>query len=536
MKLKLIFGSLLVFGGLSLSSCSKEGDVITYPKGNETALILDQEQFAKSLSKVISDYPEVATLLTQEAKKTFDNNTDVLYHKIKNEQIGHTSLRELLASTWETSQGKAFVDFENQSPLLNIFASDLGLFSKDLDLNNWDTAREIAVACYREKENGHILYLNGDSVALVKPGEIPAIPTFVVGTNNRVRVTNLRSASGNFEYELLHPAFAPRQNNSQKDAFRNEYVWEYPEGDGWRKTKEFDEEVRNSWRLTKGRNLSSQRSLVYYSPETGSPNNEFNECLFRFKVHPQTYYHITNDTEKYDPRVLENASLVTYKGRHASLREIVDKIWTRGAFTFSFIILTPEKSGIAQSEQLVISVPPILLFVMNPDREYRSPNIFRRTRFTYTLNPDKFESKWVYPDQQELAGKFLRISNGWDLEHQGLMKRIVVSELDKGNTVETTLSLSSEFLNGWKSNIGLKISDIFSGSFEAMSSYKQIQSSTTKYFYSDQDDLLGSASLYFRDPIIKNDRLTSSNEYECQLNDITTGSVTMTFVPIKNNR
>ena len=85
----------------------------------------------------------------------------------------------------------------------------------------------------------------------------------------------------------------------------------------------------------------------------------------------------------------------------------------------------------------------------------------------------------------------------WDRTKQGNSIRIEFSESDPGGKkYESTIVHSSEF------SIGIKLTDTFAkftGGFDA--SYKGTQSATTKVSYSDEDDKLKEATVYFSDKI-----------------------------------
>lgn len=543
MKSKILAASLLA---LSLMACSKEEALMPQNLSTSTSIEagISKQDFAVALSKAIEKTPRLADVLRNEALKQFDNNTDVLYHLVKDIEVNSGNTVEMLIANEWSRGNKDFQERVDASPLLNIFASDLEVFDESLGLGSWNTAKEVAVATVSANGN-KVLYVAGDSVASVGSKEIPAIPTFVIGDNRRVEVAStLRNGEQGvrYNYSFLHEAYKGRERTQ----LRNEYVQEAPDDDSW--IRDTDLSPKHIYAFeNSGDELYKQRALLYYSDNTEGVDYSFSEYLYRFKIAPEAYHNIAGaDSEQDDPKIT-GETVVTYARRDATIDEIISKIWTKGSFAFSFEVVTPLSSGNTINHKLVFSVSPKELFIMNPDRERRHPTLFRKTRYTYRLKAERLESRWVYP--HKIGTKtYARIDGSWDLSKQGLSKVIRVFELDKGTKKNYTETFGSEFFVG----TNIKASNIIKAiglSADVSSHYKATKTISSTVAYNDSDDDLGVAVLYFTDPFFLYRTTPYDEEFGLsddeilraafplydiyQPKDISTGIVTMSFLPLR---
>lgn len=534
-KAKLL--KLALVGFLGLTACNKEElqtPSNTQVSNNDVnASALDRD-FSVALSRALSSDKSLALLLKKEAQKEFDNNTDVLYHQIKNSTLPNgKSVRDVILSHWGKSE-REFTAYEDAKPLLNIFASDLGLLAESLDLDNWTFEEGVAVA-NRSVSGEYVLYVAGDSVATIKSGQVPALPTFVVGENSRVAVaSSLRSAKTggvDYTYRFLNEAY----DGSKKSRLRVAEVPEAPEGDGWVEASELDREIIEAWETSRDDSyLERQRYLTYYGEGSETLRKGYNEYLYRFRLSGNAYHNIAGndkDDEGGDPRY-KGGDVTVYKKRNQlSLQQVLNHLWIRGSYSFSFDVMTPLTSGTTFNQQLVVSVKPEELFVFDVQREYRHRTFFRDARYKYWFDTSKFQSRWVYPHKLENVG-YMRVDRSWDLSSQGTYKLIRVVEMDNGAVRQHSESFSTEFIakGGIKANFALGEKTKLDADFGM--SYKESKNVESKYTYTDNDDRLGSLALYFEDPIILGER-TVNGVKSYQLKGISNGTVEATFLPLK---
>lgn len=520
-----------------VSSCNKE-EVITpnSTKDTQTSVQTTREEgnklFARALSKALAEIKSLPSILKSEAQKEFDNNLDVLYHLVRDKKLENGSdIRSVIAKYWEGTP-ESFKAFENQSPLLNLYAADLSIFDKKLSIEKWDTQNEVAVAL-RDTSGEHVLYINGDSVGRVGNNEVPAIPTFVLNQNKRVEVASrFRSVSqgDKFTYKFINDIY----DNSKTNTLRTAYVEnEEPIDDDWVLESELDPEVIKAWNVTKDGSRSRQRALVYYTPESDDVNRAFDEYLYRFKIAPNAYHNIAGATsETDDPKIKTGDSFATYT-RYATYEEIINKLWTEGSFMFVFEVLTPMISGETVNKHIYIPVSPREAFRVNPTVVRRHPTMFRRTRYTYSIDPKNLEAKWIYPHKTKLHS-YTRVEGSWDLKTQGLSKFIRFSETDKGGIKQRTESYGIEFLSKSSMSLDLKFGEIVN-SFTAnvSSEHKMTRNVTFKTEHTDNDDNLGSHSIYFTDPIINAEKIEGSSK-KYMPKELTTGAITFVLMPLKH--
>lgn len=531
-KAKLL--KLALVGFLGLTACNKEElqtPSNTQVSNNDVnASALDRD-FSVALSRALSSDKSLALLLKKEAQKEFDNNTDVLYHQIKNSTLPNgKSVRDVILSHWGKSE-REFTVYEDAKPLLNIFASDLGLLAESLDMDNWTFDEGVAVA-NRNLSGEYVLYVAGDSVATIKSGQVPALPTFVVGENSRVAVaSSLRSAKTggvDYTYSFLNEAY----DGSKRSRLRNDVVPEAPEDSEWVSARVLDRELINSWKISRSNGrLDRQRYLTYYGEGTEDVRVGYNEYLYRFKISPNAYHMIGGAEPERgdDPFVREDDVYITKGGKDAPLQDIMNHLWSKGSYSFSFEVMTPLVSGSTYNQQLVLSVKPEELFVFDVQRLVRA-DMFRRTMYAYYFDSSLFQSRWVYPTKVG-AKSFARVDRSWDLSQQGTHKLIKVMEQDKGRFREQTDTFSSEFIRKGKVQSSFKIFDL-GASGEIENNNRETHTVTSKYSYTDTDDVLGTLSLFFEDPIILRERSTLFGRKEYLLKNISNGTVTATFVPL----
>lgn len=523
-----IYVGIIVALTTILASCSKEDLRQPHSTTESTrakTLAEEQEQaFARALSLSVSADKELRSLLKEQALKQFDNNNDVLYHQIKDLQLPHgKTVREVLLDHWSGGEEK-FREMEYNLPLLNIYLPDLSLFGQASD-TAWDTETpEVGIAVREKGKDYAQLFVGGKLVSQIEAGEIPAIPTLVVNMNKRVKLAaSARAFNGEvrYTYQFLDPVF----DGTRRSQARNAYVWEEDETDAvdasrfnWQ-TREILESVRRG-------NPGGQRASIYY-PSGADLDHSVNEQLLRFRITKEAYWLITD--ADIDPHIEEGQRFVTYAQRDASIDELIARCWTSGNFTFVFEVHTPMRSGGTDVTRLVFNVTPKQLFMMNPDRERRHPTWFRKTRYTYRLHPAFLSPRWVYPAQL-VSSSTTRIAGSWDVSEQALSKKIFISEFDESQTITRTEANSSEFLSGADASADLSVGI---AKIKAGGKAENKTSRSTTYTITTQakSDDLGTLSIFFYDPII-----VSAEGGKYELFNVSNGTVTATFTPVKTSR
>ncbi|MFN7258298.1 MAG: hypothetical protein ACK5TU_00245 [Cyclobacteriaceae bacterium] len=147
-KLKIVFMTFMVF--TFVVSCNNEQVLDQKPIQDELSDTQTNQKraFAKAFAKALSDNVQLRELVKREALKMFDNDFDVLYYLIKDEQIGDgTSVRSLLQQYFENAED--LTQIENDIPTLTIFVPELP--NESFSANLWDTQSEVPHVAYNTK-------------------------------------------------------------------------------------------------------------------------------------------------------------------------------------------------------------------------------------------------------------------------------------------------------------------------------------------------------------------------------------------------
>ncbi len=515
--MKKFFICLFVLG-LLISACSNDDLSSTMadlnPKTEVAKKGKNMEDFAAILSKVVYNNKSVRQFLKDEAVKQFDRNYDVLYYAIKNKDVDGRTFRDILISY---SSVEAIEEIERNVPLLNILLPKIKFFNVlPEELNVEDNEIPIAIAG-KEK---NILFLDGKKELSLNKGEVPSFHVFVVNENSRVIVPNSRVKSGG-TFRFKSPNYDGERYKQRKrvkssviadittigrkafDAYKYFY-----KDDGSINQKAF------------------QRDYIYYgiTPEKrkGSLNHSVSEYISYIKLGNNMYTKISDQDEKglkkNDPKII--TSETSKKKRELTHEELMDRLWTKGAFDFRFEIM----SGKGDHPQIVfVPLRPDEIWDFNLHVHRRHSTSFRRSKYIYTIDPSKFTPKKVYlGDDEVFIGK-------WNLEQDGLYRYIKIYEEDESaeitetETYENSYTLKATVNNGSKFNIGLAESNI-SSSVESQNTTKKTKSYTIKR--KQESDFLGVTCIYFYDPIVDHIDYIQYPYYGiCELHTYSTGSI-----------
>lgn len=495
-------------------------------------------KFAVILSKTVYNDPDIRLFLKDKASEKFDKNYDILYFKIKNDVVrpGET-FRDILIHN-NNGDSLSLKAIENALPLLNIYFSDLSIFSDEIsNPEETDTSNREILTSYKGSENSEsqTLFLNGDSVYQIGKGEIPASPLLFVGENNRVKLKSQSKLKNAFlskdDYEFVDESFnGTLPNKASKTRSVEEgpsvellYLYDiYGTSDG---------QI-----FLNNMNSSAQRSLLYYKDGVNL-DNKYNECLYRFKINPKTYYMMTSGgdgkPELNDPHI-QSGSYSKEKDQ-ASIDEIIANIWTKGTFDIQFTYTTVSQGGGVHSESKIIPVLPKDMFTMNPTESYRHSTLFRHSKYTYTIDPDLLEGKWIYP--KDLIGYYLKISDAWDLSYRTNSMFISVFEYDKGNETSVTRDVTTEYFTDIKA--GVKYTKgAWNANVDGEFSKRQTEKVSITTKTTDESDDLGTFTVNFTDPIVKS-KIGVSHFRKTPvvyLSTFTNGSISINVIPIPNDK
>lgn len=496
---KVLFISLIT---LSVLSCSKkeqfngiedQSQVAVRAETRATNTIHGKEaaitHFAKLLSLAVYENKEVREFLKTEAMKEFDMNTDVLYAAVKDNIIAGKTFRDILCSY---SSEEVISEIEKSVPLLNILVPEIAIF--DIYAYNMDCDdEEIPVAI--PDENGMVLYLNGNFEVHIPNGELPDFHTFVVNENSRV-VVNETTRGANEVYSFISPNY----DKSRMEAVNTRVGIMTPSQVGSKAIQAFNYFYKDDSSIN---SRALQRDYIYYgltpTNNNGALNHNVTEYINFMEVNPQAYFRITDQhtgATYDDPKII--AYQVSQKGKELTEAELINKMWSNASYDFRFEIHTADNS-----RPIVVYIPlkPHELWNFNYDVTYRHGTWFRKSKYTYTINPSKFTSKRINLMPY-------RISFGkWDLAKEGMERYVSIYEEDKSISYETTVEYevtrfsSVKVDGGIKLGLGTSISGEISTGFNSATTKRELKRFTVKR--TEEDDWLGTAKIYFYDPIIE---------------------------------
>lgn len=503
MKKAITFTMIALGAVANFTSCSNEDLLSQSENETETRASLPayteeqaMEKFAEILSQATYNNKAVREFLKSEAIKQFDKNYDVLYAKVKDYQVGDNTFEQILE---KYSSKKELEDIFKAVPTLNIYIPSLPMFDikpENLDCND----KEVPVVLPGEKSNS--LLLNGNVVDSVKIGYLPDFQSFVVNSNSRVRVNTTTRASG-ATYSFIDEAF-----NGEVPTTRTETVNLSMVG-----TKAI--QAYNYFNRDDNSNYSKalQRDYIYYgmtpTSTRGTLNRSVSEYLTFIKVDPKAYFqmddvHNDPDEKRYtdDPYIQRDIAWI--KGRDFTTEELVNQFWTEGAYKIRMeIVYSSSASPIIK----YISVRPEDIWDFNFKREYRHRTGFRHSKYSYWIDPNKFTSKRYDVTNSDISFE------KWSLSTEGLTRIVHFYEVDKGTQKSVKYTYEVDHMKGGKVSgnvkLGLGLGEKESNKIEigiggeASSSTTEKKSTEVTLSWTDKDDDLGSAVIYFYDPIIE---------------------------------
>ena len=487
-----------------------------------------QKKFAKALSKAVSNSLDVRKFLKAEAVAQFDNDYDIFYPLVKNKIVyDNQSLRDILLSYCKDEN--ELVQIEQSLPLLNILVPDLSLFW-DFNAEKWNVDdKEVSVICRDDKDN--TLYENGENIGKMTTGDIPDFPCLVVKNNERMKVSSVKTRSGEATYEFLSDAFDGSKRKLQTRHYEEDINLQPTEDlEAYVNGIEIMSSVKDAWNEFKNVPNAYQRDYIYYGitkeNKPGTLNRYIREKLYRFRIAANAYSAINDPTQ--DPTLQD-----TQKNKgYLTNEEIIQKIWTDGNFEFHFkSYISGEDSKEAMEAKLTFTINPRDAFSLEKIHlKHKNSTAFRQSKNFYTVDAKNLRSKWIYPEKSDKNADDLVFTLPWDLYNKALSIHMYVEEFDVDQTIEKTITVVNEFTNkadfsieGGGSIDSVKLSAKLGYGF----SHTNTTTSSTKVTTTVGSDELGTLSFFFYDPII---RAESNNTYK--LYDVSSGDVTATILPI----
>ena len=491
-----------------------------------------QKKFAKALSKAVSNSLDVRKFLKAEAVAQFDNDYDIFYPLVKNKIVyDNQSLRDILLSYCKDEN--ELVQIEQSLPLLNILVPDLSLFW-DFNAEKWNVDdKEVSVICRDDKDN--TLYENGENIGKMTTGDIPDFPCLVVKNNERMKVSSVKTRSGEATYEFLSDAFDGSRRKLQTRHYEEDINLQPTEDlEAYVNGSEIMSSVKDAWNEFKNVPNAYQRDYIYYGitkeNKPGTLNRYIREKLYRFRIAANAYSAINDPTQ--DPTLQD-----TQKNKgYLTNEEIIQKIWTDGNFEFHFkSYISGEDSKEAMEAKLTFTINPRDAFSLEKIHlKHKNSTAFRQSKNFYTVDAKNLRSKWIYPEKSDKNADDLVFTLPWDLYNKSLSIFMFVEEWDKGQTITQEKSVVSEFINKadfsiegsgsiGKVSLSTKLGYGFSHT-KTVSNKATIQTTV-------ESDPLGTLYFQYNDPIIRDE---INGTYK--LYNVSSGSVVATLLPVDSSK
>ena len=507
---------------------SQSKTIVQAPLDQVTA----QKKFAKALSKAVSNSLDVRKFLKAEAVAQFDNDYDIFYPLVKNKIVyDKQSLRDILLSYCKDEN--ELVQIEQSLPLLNILVPDLSLFW-DFNAEKWNVDdKEVSVICRDDKDN--TLYENGENIGKMTTGDIPDFPCLVVKNNERMKVSSVKTRSGEATYEFLSDAFDGSKRKLQTRHYEEDINLQPTEDlQAYRNGSEIMSSVKDAWNEFKNVPNAYQRDYIYYGitkeNKPGTLNRYIREKLYRFRIAANAYSAINDPTQ--DPTLQD-----TQKNKgYLTNEEIIQKIWTDGNFEFHFkSYISGEDSKEAMEAKLTFTINPRDAFSLEKIHlKHKNSTAFRQSKNFYTVDAKNLRSKWIYPEKSDRNADDLVFTLPWDLYNKSLSIFMFVEEWDKGQTITQEKSVVSEFVNKadfsiegsgsiGKVSLSTKLGYGFSHT-KTVSNKATIQTTV-------ESDPLGTLYFQYNDPIIRDE---INGTYK--LYNVSSGSVVATLLPVDSSK
>ena len=491
-----------------------------------------QKKFAKALSKAVSNSLDVRKFLKAEAVAQFDNDYDIFYPLVKNKIVyDNQSLRDILLSYCKDEN--ELVQIEQSLPLLNILVPDLSLFW-DFNAEKWNVDdKEVSVICRDDKDN--TLYENGENIGKMTTGDIPDFPCLVVKNNERMKVSSVKTRSGEATYEFLSDAFDGSKRKLQTRHYEEDINLQPTEDlEAYVNGSEIMSSVKDAWNEFKNVPNAYQRDYIYYGitkeNKPGTLNRYIREKLYRFRIAANAYR--ANNDPTQDPTLQD-----TQKNKgYLTNEEIIQKIWTDGNFEFHFkSYISGEDSKEAMEAKLTFTINPRDAFSLEKIHlKHKNSTAFRQSKNFYTVDAKNLRSKWIYPEKSDKNADDLVFTLPWDLYNKSLSIFMFVEEWDKGQTITQEKSVVSEFINKadfsiegsgsiGKVSLSTKLGYGFSHT-KTVSNKATIQTTV-------ESDPLGTLYFQYNDPIIRDE---INGTYK--LYNVSSGSVVATLLPVDSSK
>lgn len=518
---------MLFFVAASFISCSKvepgnfhEAELVQVVNTRTAS-----QNFAIALSRAVCSHVEVRDFLKNEALKRFDNDYDIFYPYVKNQQVAELgTFREVLVK--ELGSEQMMREIEERLPTLTIYVSDATWFDANgFCAENWDTSEQQVAVTYKES-NGlcRELYSNGYYLGNLEPGAVPGGAVLIVKENERV-IASVVTKSGELEYSFISDAFDASKNDiptKGSNRYKGKYTTSWIQGQDPQDNSDIisaadlnrlNPDIVLAYNLFKGNPYALQNDYVYYgmtpSMHKGKLRNDVRSKIVRFKIAPRSFNAIFDDPARGDCNFsdsFETDDNGKGYGAEPSVGTIYSKLWTEGALEINVKVY---KSGDSGKAALVTN---FYYDVKAKDLFTLKNNSIRKEQWGSTVF--KWYITWKYTivarDESTLVEKWYYPENTPDLPTWDLLDNsayyIIVSEHDMGAT--TTKIYTTTTKKSKESNNKVAVDTVGNGltiktELGWGNSDEDSETTSTSISWTDKDDELIDVMISYNDKYIK---------------------------------
>lgn len=315
-------------------------------------------EFASALVKTMHENKMLRSLIKEQALKMFNNDYEILFELIKDENIGGLTVREAIIKNLENHQ--VLTELERDFPTMTILVPELPMdkFSAKL----WQLDSVPAVAVQRTTSNDVPVVLNTGVIKVITQDRIPAFPVIVIKENERLvnegnsefkkLKTRTIVSKGGKSFKFLDDVFdgeknpykTPVQENTRKGNLTTQGTI-FPSIADPKIVQAYNTyNVNDGW----------HRDLIYYDIDPSAPNGPFN---YDYQEHV-TSFALEGDPHSVYSKISDQTGDPTwwpFKPRNHSG-------WTDGFFEFKIKALVNSKNGIGEQITKYLNLTPINLF------------------------------------------------------------------------------------------------------------------------------------------------------------------------------
>ncbi|QZT36175.1 hypothetical protein K5X82_12890 [Halosquirtibacter xylanolyticus] len=483
-----------------------------------------QTKFAKILSKAVYNDEAVRSFIQREALKQFDCDYDILYGKVKNQEVKDGITFKQALDVY-AEDANTLDQIEKSAPLINILLPDLE-FAGGLSAEKWDISNNrIGVA----SEVGSIentVYGNGEEVYYIGKNEIPKFPLLVVKTNERMVVKIPATKSSEAKYEFAENIYNPNYSNPKSkkwEEWRERTISKGGDTINYLKRSLIYPDIITGYHRN---NSVCQRDYAYYKISDCSKiqfrKNRIKEKLYKFRIHGSRCANIIKDEDTTHPTTGKiyiqnndpNFTKYTTRGYEASNSTINKAIWTDGAWEFELVLKHKYLDGTTSQVGYHFTARGKDLFdVITVSNNRLIPTWFNSSRNEYqmrTKDKNVIQGKWFKPNGDDGAWLF-----EWDIAKESTNVAWMLIEQDSSDLkVEEDIKMTFTHQKAWNfdASISGKVKEIefnVSGGYNNSSgSVKEVK---TLLSLNDNDDVIAKGTINYNDPLITRKKEIKNN-------------------------